>query len=958
MDILATLTALRLEDAKKSAARRPASTLSRPWPAPLRPFDAGRTDSGNLHAPSRQAFLIAECKKASPSKGVMIESYDPVALAGLYRSGGAGMLSILTEPRKFLGDISHLEAVRRNCPLPILRKDFIADPWHIAEAWAAGADAILLIAAALEPERMRDLADCARTYGLSVLAEIHSEKELEAALSASPEAVGVNARNLADFSVDPGLHDRLISLIPQTVCAVAESGIKDPETVERLACAGYRAFLVGESFVTSDSPGQKTRTFSDAADTGARRRNRAGSSPGGSGSPDDGSSGISGRSRISGRSSSRKPRIKICGITNEADALLAARLGADELGFIFAPSPRRIEPVTAARIIMSLRDTLGPWVPRTVGVFVNENPQVTADILSLADIDCAQIHGDEGPEDCRDFDFPWYRALRIPNAGQGLPDGIQENLDTLPCSRILLDTGAPGQYGGTGIPMDNTAGIAAAALVRKAGKELWVAGGIRPENVGSLLDLYNPDGIDVGSGTEARPGKKSAAKLAELFSRAGRFTLSESDTRIRQPASPSIRHENRYYGEFGGRYIPEVLRPAFEELEAAWDAARLDPAFGRELARLRGDFIGRPTPLCEARRLSELFGHQVYLKLEGLAHTGAHKINNALGQGLLAQRMGKRRIIAETGAGQHGLATAAVCAKLGLECEIFMGEYDMARQHPNVYGMRMYGATVTPVREGNRTLTDAVNAALKNWTERVEDTHYLLGSALGPYPYPDMVRTFQSVIGTETKEQLLLATGRLPDRIYACVGGGSNSIGIFSAFLGESVELVGVEAGGRGDEPGSHAIRMQAALPGGRVGVVQGYKSIFLQDESGSLVPTSSISAGLDYAGIGPELAHLGMTGRIRFTSARDQETLEAVATLARLEGVLPALESAHAVAAFLREAPSMKPGSLVVLNISGRGDKDLFIAAPHFDREDWLHFLESEVERIKGMPDPERSAP
>jgi tryptophan synthase beta chain len=424
-----------------------------------------------------------------------------------------------------------------------------------------------------------------------------------------------------------------------------------------------------------------------------------------------------------------------------------------------------------------------------------------------------------------------------------------------------------------------------------------------------------------------------------------------------------MQHDERYYGRFGGRYVPEVLRPAFVELEETWTEARADAGFWAEYERLCKGFIGRPTPLCLAERLSEELGIRLYLKLEGLANTGAHKINNALGQCLLAKRMGKARVIAETGAGQHGLATAAAAAKLGLECEVFMGEVDIARQHPNVFGMRMFGAKVTPVREGSRTLTDAVNAAMKNWTERVADTHYVLGSALGAHPYPAIVRELQSVIGREIKAQIVELEGRLPDRIYACVGGGSNSIGAFSTFLDDRVELVGAEAGGRGRGRGMHATRMGG--PGrpaqGRIGIVQAYKSLFLQDEDGSLLPTHSVSAGLDYAGIGPQLAHLGETGRIRFESALDEEVLAAVSRTARAEGVLPALESSHALAVAFRESPLaaetanaagerrfMERGSLVVVNVSGRGDKDLFITAPYFDRDDWLAFLESEVARIK----------
>ncbi|HGY56377.1 MAG TPA: tryptophan synthase subunit beta [Caldithrix abyssi] len=403
--------------------------------------------------------------------------------------------------------------------------------------------------------------------------------------------------------------------------------------------------------------------------------------------------------------------------------------------------------------------------------------------------------------------------------------------------------------------------------------------------------------------------------------------------------------KNRYFGAYGGRFIPEVLYPAFEELDAAWKKYKEDAAFHEELQRLNSSYIGRPTPLYYAENLSRHLGRaKIYFKLESLAHTGAHKINNALGQALLAKKMGKTRLIAETGAGQHGLATAAAAAKTGLECEIFMGEIDMARQQPNVFAMRLLGARVTAVSEGTRTLTDAVNAALKNWTKRIADTHYLLGSALGPHPYPDMVREFQSVIGRETKQQIWEAEGRLPDVCIACVGGGSNAIGLFSAFLDDEVELVGVEAGGHGPDSGQHAIRMSGIA---KTGIVQAYKSFFLQDENGSLLPTHSVSAGLDYAGIGPQLAYLAETGRVRFTYATDEEALKAVELTARKEGIIPALESAHALAEVIKRASSLSQDALLVVNISGRGEKDLFITAPEFEKENWMNFLRAEYERL-----------
>jgi tryptophan synthase beta chain len=379
------------------------------------------------------------------------------------------------------------------------------------------------------------------------------------------------------------------------------------------------------------------------------------------------------------------------------------------------------------------------------------------------------------------------------------------------------------------------------------------------------------------------------------------------------------------FGPYGGAYIPETLATSVTALEQAYAAARQDPAFWAELDRLHRSYTGRPTPLTFARRLTEyLGGAQIYLKREDLAHTGAHKINNALGQGLLAKRMGKRRIIAETGAGQHGVATATVCALLGMECVVYMGVDDMARQQPNVFRMRLLGAEVRGVASGSRTLKDAINEAMRDWVTN-PDSYYLLGSALGPHPYPTMVRDFQSIIGREAREQILAATGRLPDVVLACVGGGSNAIGIFSAFIADKgVELRGVEAGGRGTTLGDHAARFS----GGRPGVLQGTYTYVLQNDDGQIGLTHSISAGLDYAAVGPEHALLHDQGRATYTTADDEEALDAFQTLARLEGIIPALESAHAVAEAIKIAPAMRPDQIILINLSGRGDKDIFTVA------------------------------
>ncbi len=379
------------------------------------------------------------------------------------------------------------------------------------------------------------------------------------------------------------------------------------------------------------------------------------------------------------------------------------------------------------------------------------------------------------------------------------------------------------------------------------------------------------------------------------------------------------------FGAYGGQFVPETLMPALAELETAFLTLREDPGFTAELDRLFRTYVGRPTPISYARRLTEhLGGAQIYLKREDLAHTGAHKINNALGQALLVQHMGKHRIVAETGAGQHGVASATAAALLGLECVVYMGDVDIARQQPNVLRMRLLGAEVHPVSSGSRTLKDAINEAIRDWVTNVETTHYLLGSALGPHPYPTIVREFQSVIGIEARAQMLAETGRLPDVCVACVGGGSNAIGMFHAFRDDpAVRLIGVEAGGEGIASGKHAARF--GDPGmGRPGVLHGTRTYVLQDADGQIAATHSISAGLDYPAVGPEHAYLREIGRTEYTSANDEEALEAFSLLARTEGILAALESAHAVAEAARLAPTLPPDAILLVNLSGRGDKDL----------------------------------
>jgi len=403
-----------------------------------------------------------------------------------------------------------------------------------------------------------------------------------------------------------------------------------------------------------------------------------------------------------------------------------------------------------------------------------------------------------------------------------------------------------------------------------------------------------------------------------------------------------------YFGQFGGAFIPEILVSTFDELNHAFDSAKADPAFWQEYEQLMSSYSCRPTPITYAENLSKrLGGAAIYIKREDLNHTGAHKANNVMGQGLLVKRMGKSRVIAETGAGQHGVATATMAARLGLECTIYMGAVDVARQRPNVFWMEQLGATVVPVTEGSQTLKDAINEAFRDWVTNMDTTHYVLGTACGPHPFPEMVTYFQSIIGKEAREQILSIAGRLPDRVYACVGGGSNAMGIFSGFFDDpGVELVGVEAGGHGPGLGQHAARL--GLRDATVGVAQGYKTYFLQDAEGQMQDTHSVAAGLDYVGVSPILAHLFEQGRVRFEAATDAEVVEALKLTVRNEGLIPALESSHAFSQAYKEAPSLRPDQILLINQSGRGDKDIFTIADAIGDPKWRQFIINKAEQYR----------
>lgn len=653
--------AMPLDAVKQAAAAAPAPLDARRW---LRHADA--------------VPIIAEIKRASPSKGHLADIPDPAALAAEYERGGAAAISVLTEGRRFLGSLDDLDRVRAAVHIPVLRKDFITTPYQIWEARAHGSDIVLLIVAALDDATLRELLDLTHELGMTALVETHTAEEIERAVQAGAAVIGINARNLKDLSVNVGNYRELAAALPPDVIKVAESGVFGPVELEDYARAGADAVLVGEGVATA-----------------------------------------------------------------ERHALAVERLV-------------------------------------------------------------------------------------------------------------------------------------------EAGRRVKVS--------------------------ERRP-------LAE--------------------------HNGPYFGRFGGRFVPEALIHALTELEQVYDEAKADPAFREEFDRLNRLYVGRPSPLTEvprfAQRLNERVGinARVFLKREDLNHTGAHKINNALGQALLVKRMGKTRVIAETGAGQHGVATATVCALLGLKCRVYMGEVDARRQALNVARMRLLGAEVVEVKLGSRILKDAINEALRDWVTNVETTHYLLGTVAGPHPFPTIVRDFQKIIGEEAKEQLRSEYGiDHPDAICACVGGGSNAIGIMNAFLDdERVRLYGYEAGGHGPESGEHAIRF---APGtGQIGLFQGAKSYLLENEEGQTLDTYSISAGLDYASVGPEHAWLKEIGRVTYDYATDDEAMNAFKDLCETEGIIPAIESSHAVAGAYKAAADLKARGIdepvMIVNLSGRGDKDVATAGRWF---------------------------
>jgi tryptophan synthase beta subunit len=585
-------------------------------------------------------------------------------------------------------------------------------------------------------------------------------------------------------------------------------------------------------------------------------------------------------------------QVKVCGLTRVEDARVALDAGADAIGMIFVDgTPRRIAESEARDIS---RVAAGRAI--RVGVFRDAPLERVQELVQGIGLDAVQLQGNESPEYVAALPYPVIKALSADL-------DLERCAAQYPGADLLLDHPSGG---GSGKAWDFSR---ARGLVSR-GRRVWLAGGLAAENVADAIRATRPHGVDACSRLESAPGRKDAERVRAFVAAA---------RRAREPRTRP--DEFGYYGRFGGRYVPETLVPAVEELAETWEALREDPGFWDELVRERREFVGRPTPLYHAARMSEDLGFKVYLKREDLAHTGAHKINNAIGQALIARRMGKRRIIAETGAGQHGVAAATACARYGLDCEVFMGAEDVRRQALNVFRMELLGARVHAVESGSRTLKDAMNEALRDWATNVRTTYYLIGSTAGPHPYPMLVRDLQAVIGEEVRSQIVAAEGRLPDVLVACIGGGSNALGLFAPFYPErGVAMLGVEAGGEGLEGGRHGAPLNAGSPG----ALHGSFSYVLQDDAGQIFEAHSISAGLDYPGVGPEHSYFKETGRAEYSAVTDAEALDAFVYLARMEGIIPAFESAHAIAELRKRKGQWGRERLVVVNLSGRGDKDV----------------------------------
>ena len=782
--------------------------------------------------------VIAEIKRASPSRGDIAPDADAGVQATLYAKAGAAAVSVLTEPHWFKGSLADMSKAREavsglgHPERPgILCKDFILSEYQIFAARSHGADAVLLIVAAIEGlERLKELMACAISLGMCPLVEVNSEEEMSVALAANAKLIGVNNRNLKDFTVDLGTTARLSAgaKLPSDVLLCALSGIFKREDVDKYEGLNVGAVLVGQALMESSNPSSLIAS-------------------------------LAGRERL--------PLVKVCGIATIPAAATAATSGADMIGLVFAKSSRQVSIPQAKTIATAVRrlrhevddvedlsvteehrNDVGRWFadssleverlarcrkPLLVGVFADQDIEFVIQVAEAVGLDVIQLSGAESyvMEQKLSKKWPVMRAVHV----SGTDDAASVLLRIRPgaASATLLDTRDASVRGGTGKAFD----WSVATKVQKF-LPIVLAGGLNLDNVTGAVTQVKPWAVDVSSGVETNRVKdlykiRAFVQLAK-FGGSAHYGTGLSPVMagcIGCPLSSRSRELSQYYGEFGGRYVPETLVAALEELEETYIQAKYDPSFAAELEHLGAQFIGRSTPVFFAKNLTKKCGGaRIWLKREDLAHTGAHKINNAIGQGLLALRLGKKRIIAETGAGQHGVATATACALLGLDCTVYMGGDDCRRQSLNVFRMENLGAKVVGVESGSRTLKDAINEAMRDWVTNVRTTHYIVGSAIGPHPFPAIVRDFQCVVGREALQQMYSLAGKAPDAAIACVGGGSNAIGLFHPFLNEPTQLIGVEAGGKGLDT-FHS----ATLSAGTVGVLHGTRTILLQDEFGQV---------------------------------------------------------------------------------------------------------------------------
>ena len=877
------------------AARRAADLADLPRPTASSANGEPRPLPPKLAQPG--LHVIAEVKRRSPSVGTLAANDDIVARARAYERGGAAAISVLCEPHWFNGSIDDLRAVRAAVRVPVLAKDFVVSRDQLASLREAGADLVLLLAVLHRSRELRALVNEARSLGLEPFVEAHDARELDRALSSDARLIGINNRDLKTLAVDVTRAEKLRALVPDDRLVVAESGVKEPQTLIRWRALGFDAALVGESLMRSPDPAASTAAFVAA-----------------------------GKVPVDLTARDRQATVKICGIVDEDGVRAAMTAGADAIGLnVVAGTPRALETERAADLARFCRSLPGGQ-PRIVLVTADATTNEMQAFVAAVDPDVVQLSGNEPIDDFAITDRTTWKVIR---AGTDADAALAEARRWIAAGseRIVVDAAHGQMLGGTGRLADRHV----ASLIANE-MPVILAGGLRPANVAGALREVPALGVDVASGVEqprTKPPRKDALVVAMFAkrARAARTDLPQTPARPQLAPTGLLEADDRgRWGtkrEFGGRYVPETLMAALTELEQTYEAVRRDPAFWADLRELSNNFAGRPTPIYRADRLAAALqtDAHIYLKREDLALTGAHKINNVLGQGLLAKRLGKTRLIAETGAGQHGVATATVAALLGLPCVVYMGSRDIERQKPNVLRMETLGAEVRSVESGSATLKDAINDAMRDWVTNVDSTYYLLGSAMGPHPYPTIVRDFQRVIGDEAAAQLKDAAGRLPDLVVACVGGGSNAIGIFSRFIGEpSVRLIAVEAAGDGISTGHHA----AAMAGGSLGIIHGARTMMLQDPDGQVQEAHSLSAGLDYPGVGPQLAAMAADGRLELESATDEQALAAMRQLAACEGILPALESAHALAALPKLVEGLASGAIVLVGLSGRGDKDV----------------------------------